>query len=325
MECGPCLNKTRWDEFVRGSPQGNIFCESRFLDGLGDEYELVVIEEGGKIALGAVLMLRSGLVLKAPYPLTMYQGMLCCAESRQMPYHKRCSWLLERVEVITSAMVSRYGYISLCLSHHFEDIRGFQWFHYHEPHLGRFIVDVGYTGILRLDSIADFSAFLSSIRTVRRQEYRRGPELGLSVELSTDVELLNRLHAATFARQGITRSAHEEELLRGISSAALNAGFGELLVCRDKEGRPVSATLFLHDQRYAYYYIGASDPEFRKTGAGVFLVIENIRRALEKGLTAVDFLGINSPNRGDFKTSFNARPVPYYILDYAPGDRRGPD
>jgi hypothetical protein len=217
MECGLCLDKSKWDEFVRGSPQGHIFCETRFLDALGDQYQLVVLEEAGRISLGVVLMLRNGLVLSAPYPLTMYQGVLCCAESQQMPYHRRCAWLLQRVECITSAMVNRYDHFSLCLSHHFEDVRGFQWFHYHERDLGIFSIEIGYTGILRLDSMAGFGTFISGVRTVRRQEYRKGQELGLSIEGSEDVELLNRLHAATFARQGIARSALEEELVRRIA------------------------------------------------------------------------------------------------------------
>jgi lipid II:glycine glycyltransferase (peptidoglycan interpeptide bridge formation enzyme) len=154
---------------------------------------------------------------------------------------------------------------------------------------------------------------------VRRQEYRRGLELGLTVEPSTDIELLNRLHAATFMRQGITRDPAEEQLFVKIATAAVRQGYGELLVCRLDSGAPASATLFLHDDRYAYYYVGANDPEYRKSGAGTFLLAENIRRALARGALAVDFVGINSPSRGDFKTSFNACPVPYYTVDYTRG------
>jgi hypothetical protein len=319
MEFGSCTDKQKWDAFVRASPQGHIFCQSRFLDALADDYELVAVEEGGRITIGAVVMLRSGVALQVPYPLTMYQGVLCCAESEQMPYHRRCAWLLERIEFLLSAMASRRNRISLCLSYHFEDIRGFQWFNYHTPDRGTFAVNVSYTGLLRLSTIPDFDSFLAQVRTVRRQEYRRGLEQELTIEPSVDVQLLNMLHAATFMRQGITRSPEDERLLLRISTAAVQAGFGELLVCRVKGGQPISATLFLYDDRCAYYYIGANDPEYRKTGAGTVLVTENIRRAFDRRLAAVDFVGINSPGRGDFKTSFNARPVPYYILDYTRG------
>jgi hypothetical protein len=70
--------------------------------------------------------------------------------------------------------------------------------------------------------------------------------------------------------------------------------------------------------------VAANHPEFRKTGCGTYLMIENIRRWQRKGLAAVDFVGINSPNRGDFKTSFNAVPVPYFLATWEKPKRSQP-
>ena len=58
--------------------------------------------------------------------------------------------------------------------------------------------------------------------------------------------------------------------------------------------------------------IGANDPEYRKYGTGTFIMFEQIRKCLESGLSQVDFIGINSPNRGDYKTSFGGIPVQYF-------------
>jgi hypothetical protein len=130
------------------------------------------------------------------------------------------------------------------------------------------------------------------------------------------VDTLDRLHALTFERQGIVRSPHEVELLRSVANAAICCGFGELLFCQDNRGTVVSASLFLYDHRCAYYLVGANDPAHRQSGAATYLMLENIRRSLMKNLAAVDFTGINSPNRGDFKTSFNALPVPYFDVTW---------
>ena len=62
----------------------------------------------------------------------------------------------------------------------------------------------------------------------------------------------------------------------------------------------------------SYYLIGANDPNYRKDGAGGFVVLEQIRYCIEQGLSYEDFMGINSPLRGDFKTSLNADPVSYF-------------
>ena len=74
--------------------------------------------------------------------------------------------------------------------------------------------------------------------------------------------------------------------------------------------------MFLNDHRGAYYLIGANDPEYRHSGSGSYLMLESLRRSQERGLATVDFVGINSPNRGDFKTSFNAVPVPYFVATW---------
>src|SRR5262249_31007636 len=159
--------------------------------------------------------------------------------------------------------------------------------------------------------------YLDSIRTLRRREYRRCQANGFTIEPSNDLEMLIRLHRLTFARQGIDSDEQEARLLRSVARAALEQGFGELLTCRTPKGDVASATLFLYDQHCGYYLVGANDPEYRNSGSGSYLMLENIRRCQAKGMAAVDFIGINSPNRGDFKTSFNAMPVPYFTLAWS--------
>ena len=124
--------------------------------------------------------------------------------------------------------------------------------------------------------------------------------------------MLDFLHEKTFERQGMKRSKSEVFLATELAKGSLAKGFGRLLICRNINGAPTSASLFLFDDKTGYYLIGANDPEYRKYGAGTFVIFEQIRKCLEDGLSQVDFIGINSPNRGDFKTSFGAIPVKYF-------------
>jgi len=71
----------------------------------------------------------------------------------------------------------------------------------------------------------------------------------------------------------------------------------------------------LYDDRTAYYLFGANDPMYRHTSAGAFLLMHMIKDAFEKGIQEIDFVGVNSPNRGDFKISFNAEVKPYFVTD----------
>ncbi|MDD5286511.1 MAG: GNAT family N-acetyltransferase, partial [Desulfuromonadaceae bacterium] len=184
-----------------------------------------------------------------------------------------------------------------------------------------FRLDLRYTGILELGGVTAPDELLGQIRSVRRQEHRKCKGDGFTVESSSDIDIFDQLHLKTFERQGIERSELEGRLIRSITGATLESGMGELLFCRAPDREVASATLFLYDDRYGYYLFAANDPEYRKTGCGSFIMVENILRCFERRLIGVDFVGINSPQRGDFKTSFNARPVPYFITSWSKPDK----
>jgi len=316
-----CTDKEKWDRFVVTSPQGSVFCTTPFLDALDDEYDLLFVEDNGSPQIGAVVVKHDGKPVRAPYQFNMYHGILFGISKINKPYHSRIRWGLEVTDYLLSAMEKHYDRISFCLHYTVEDIRSIQWFHYHESQKGLFNVELYYTGILDLQTINNFDEYLLAIRKVQRYEYRKALSEGLTIEVSDEIEILNQLHKRTFERQGIIRSPEEERLLLSISQAAISKGFGQLLVCRNKSGLVIAATLFLYDTNCGYYLFGASDPVFRNNFGGTYLLLENIRKCKEQGLSMVDFVGINSPNRGDFKTSFNAKPVPYFVTTWEKGMR----
>jgi hypothetical protein len=311
-----CTDKGRWDHFAAESPQGSVFCFTPLLDALGEDYRLMLVEARGEMLAGVALVLRDGQPYPGQYPLTMYQGVLLSAGLCRQPPHSRIRQTLELLDFLLTELEKRFDRVCLCLHYRFEDLRGFSWFHYHEPQRGQFRLELHYSGILDLQEAADFDNYLHSIRNLRLREYRRAQTRGFTIAPSDDLDTLDRLHALTFDRQGIARPQHEVRLLRSVAQAAVGRGFGELLFCRDERGAVISATLFLYDKRCGYYLVGANDPEHRSSGSGTYLMLENIRRSRLKGLETVDFVGINSPNRGDFKTSFNAIPVPYFVVTW---------
>ena len=86
------------------------------------------------------------------------------------------------------------------------------------------------------------------------------------------------------------------------------------------DDRTASMAFFVSDSRCSYYLFGANDPSMRETNASSKLLLNNIDLSARKGLHIFDFVGVNSPQRGDFKLSFNAELVPYqevHLLPYA--------
>jgi hypothetical protein len=313
LELTECKEDAAWDAFVQASPQGNVFCQSAFLAALGVNARRYLVTENSNARLAAVVLERDGAALQAPYPFTMYQGVLLAADLAALPAHKSVPAALELNDFLLAELAARWNSISFCLHPTFPDLRSFLWLNYHEPDKGLFRVDLRYTGSLDLQSSIPPS---QQMRSVRRQEHRRATEAGLRCESSDDLQTLDRLHELTFQRQGIERPATEVQLLRDISAAALKYGFGKCFVARLADGQVASASLFLHDARTAYYLVGANDPAHRKSGSGVFLLAETIEHYRQAGQQSVDFVGVNSPNRGDFKTSFGARPVPYFEVTW---------
>jgi Acetyltransferase (GNAT) domain len=310
-----CSDDAIWDDVVADSPQGSAFVRSWYLRALNVDGDLRVdrwLLRGGRgVQAAAVVLCKGGEPVDAPYPFSPYQSLLLTSEVANAPAHRAGREIAEVLGRLAVGLSARYRRLSFCLHPSVRDVRGLQWFHYGQADAFRF--DVRYTGLIDLSAFADFDAYLGTIRPTRRNEYRRALGRGLCAESSRDVDLLDHLHAKTFARQGIARPAHEAALLRAISTAALDADAGELLFCRAPSGEVVSAVLFIHDDRTGIYLFGANAPEHRNLDGGALLLLEAVRRGQGRGLTGVDLCGVNSPQRGDFKTSLGGVVTPYFL------------
>lgn len=304
-------NKQVWDAFVSTSPQRGIFVYTKFLDSLNADYDLVACYEKGQIVAGAVLIFSdAGEPIDRPYPFTQCQGVLL-ADNASQSAHSQITHEFKIVEYFIRQLTEHYKKCCFCHSWRLNDLRPFLWHNYHEPEKGQFKVDLRYTGILDLMKYDNFDAYLSSVRSCRRQEFKKASQI-LKLEFSDDEGILDSLHAMTFERQGIDRSDQDSVLVRSICKHAITGSYGKMSVAL-LDDVPVSAVLFLYDDRTAYYLFGVNDPSHRNTGAGSFLLLHMIKDAFEKGMEEIDFVGVNSPSRGDYKVSLNAELKKYFI------------
>lgn len=307
-----CSDFALWDNFVESSPQGTIFSKSRFVECLGEKSSNYLVFKGQEI-VGGVTVLEddAGEPLSAPYPLTPYQGILFKSFDKQN--HKKISEEFKITEFIIAKLMEAYGRISLSHSPYLRDIRAFQWFNYHARDRGLFNISVHYTALLDLN-FNTLDEYLMRIRTARRQEYNKKAEY--KIYETEDWEVLDQLHELTFNRQDQKRSEIEVRLARSIAQNAVKNKFGRISICEINE-KPASACLFLYDRKRGYYMIGANNPETRLTGCSTKLLVENIIHAKEEQkLGQIDFVGCNSPNRGDYKLSFNGRLLPHYRTNF---------
>lgn len=304
-----------WDDFVEYSPQGTVFAKTGFLNSLGVNFQIITVYFKQKIVVGTVILFsEDGKTLPAPFPFTPYQGLLL-ANNYTKPDHKRNSeefliltWFIEQ-------LIDKFERISLAHSWKLQDIRPLQWYNYHTPEKGKFEVQLRYTGILNLIKFENFDLYLSCIRAVRRQEMRKAINNNLSIKVSDNIEILDKLQREVWARQGIENIEKESYLLKAIAQKSLEKGFGMLKVCY-LDATPVSAILFLFDQKRGYYMFAGNNPEYRESGGSTFLLLDLIEECFKRKLQEVDFVGVNSPNRGDYKLSFNPEIKPYFVTHF---------
>ncbi|HNW25908.1 MAG TPA: GNAT family N-acetyltransferase [Candidatus Gastranaerophilaceae bacterium] len=305
-------NKEIWDNFVSQSPQGCIFLYSKFLDSLNKKYEIITcIDDGGEVLAGCVILFdENKRPIKNIHAFTQYQGLIL-KDFSVLSNHKRISKEFKIIEFFIEELTKKYPSLCFCQHYNFDDMRAFQWYNYHEREKGTFKIDLRYSGVLDLTKFKSFDDYLMSVRPVRRQEFNKVKDI--EFRWIKDEKILDGIHKKTFERQNIERSEEESALLKSITKNAIDFGYGKLCAAYF-ENKPISSILFIYDNTTAYYLFGANDPEYRNLFGGNFLMLNMIRDAFENDIEKIDFVGVNSPNRGDYKLSYNGELKPYFIL-----------
>jgi len=308
---------SEWDALVNTSPQGSIFLNSSYLRSLGVPFNRFLVRRPHGEVLGGFAVMedeKMHAMHDAPFPFAPYQGIMFSSIVVSQPTHKRVVTEFRLTEFIIHGLIERYGDFKMALSPSFNDLRPFLWHNFHKPEAPHFIIRNRYTAILDLSGW-EKENYLRSIRAVRRQEFKKS-----SAEIieSTDIEQFISLYTKTFGRQGIAVSDVKLALIRRISNSALSNGYGRLSMASTEHG-VASMALFVYDNRCAYYLFGANDPELRYTWGSIKLMVDNIGAMAKRGLTQLDFIGVNSPNRGDFKLSFNPELTPYHEVTLESG------
>jgi lipid II:glycine glycyltransferase (peptidoglycan interpeptide bridge formation enzyme) len=302
-----------WNDLVESSKQGCIFNAIWFLDSLGVPYRLFkVSDDSGSLLAGFCVLedLVQEKMRNAPHPFTPYQGILFHSRLTSLNNNKRITEEFKITENIIEKMVGRYKNFNMCMSPNFLDIRPFLWHNYSDAEAPKFTITNRYTAILAL---RDFSInqYLSVIRASRRQEYKKNISRPL---MNCSIDDFLSIYQETFSRQGILLDSDTLGLVRRICVSALqnNAGYLNKIMVN---GEIASASLFLYDRTRAYYLFGANNPKYRSSGASTALMIANIQKAVQLECEELDFVGVNSPNRGDYKLSFNGLLKSYFQVN----------
>ena len=293
-----------YDELVERSPQGSVFAMSWWLEAVAPGRWRTHLVEGDGAAVAAwPTVLRPGRWgdVHLGAPLTPYLGPILTAGEG---VHRR-SREIEQVELLVERL-GRFAHV---------EARCNPAFDYWTPlHWHGFSQTTRYTWRLAL---ADTEAVFAGARENVRREIRKARKAGLQVaEGSLDDYL--RLHEQSAGRQGRVEEARANRpLIERIEAAAAERGARTILVARDEAGRVHSGAYFVHDHRWTYYLLGASDTELRTSGAASLVMWEAIERTAVRG-AAFDFEGSMLRPVERFMRAWGGVPVPLSFVQRTP-------
>lgn len=307
-----------WDALLEKSSQGNIFLYSKLLTVIFDECHFYILESEGVIHAGAAVVIENGEVVLAPHPYCPYVSAVIYNDNENDATHSSVPYELDIAGALINELSKRYNRISFGMHYSYSDIRAFQWFNYDKERDQRFDIDVRYTGILDLEKIVDWGEYIKGIRKNRHRDLKSSIKKGYVLDTGNYIEELIDIDIDNFTRQNIIKERYDIIRVENIAKSAIENNFGEILVAKDTIGKVVSAGLFLYYKNTCYYLAGATVLQHRNDGCGTLVMLEAINRARQRGNKLFDFVGVNSPARGDFKISFNASVVPYYLVTWVP-------
>lgn len=306
---------SKWDSLVYSSLESNPFLMSSFLRSIDQADSRIAFIANGEPIIGTCLFAPSELETDLSQAFCLYQGAF-------FPFLKQSNYSednerLRRLKMFIESIDALGEPRRFSFHPQIQDLRGIAWFYY-ETEVTKLVPDIisRYTGTIEIERFASFENYLTTIRRERLREYRKSLETQQTAVLeSDDIENFLKIYVTTFARQGTTVTLNKLDRVNQIISRGLQDRSGRLSMLYSAIGEAISGTYILSDKNLDVYLFGANDTSFRGSYGPTRLLLDSIQETFRKQKSKFDFCGMNSPNRGEFKSSFNARVQPYFELN----------
>jgi len=252
-----------YEELVTQSPQGSIFAHRWWLEAVAPGmYEILEVNEGDGIqaAWPIVYHKSDGAKHVCMPPLTQKLGILF-APSDITPVEMQ-----SKNQQLAAELIEQLGDIASFhqnFHENFTDWLPFYWQGYAQS--------ARYTYVL--EDISDLTSVWNGMRPNHRRDIRKAAKSGIRIIDTLDTARFLELNRKTFARQGREPLASDELILRLDTACCANAG-RKIFAGVDSQGRIHAAVYIAWANDTAYYLMGGSEPNLRKSGAQLLALWE---------------------------------------------------
>ena len=84
----------------------------------------------------------------------------------------------------------------------------------------------------------------------------------------------------------------------------------------NSDNNTIGFDFFINFKKVSYYMYGINKPKFKKFSKPGFYWSQYRQNLIQLDIRKVDTCGVNSPNRGRFKTSLGSSVIPYWYFAY---------
>ena len=298
-----------WNKLFESGSSKSIYFHNDFISSTNCNYQYYLIHKNQELLAGFVGYTNSEDTRFIENSLAIYSGFYFSDRSNKKINKKR----IERINVIQSLLEiidKEYEEIVFSLSPDINDIRPFQWFNF-DNKKDIYDFEIRYTSFLDLSKSTE--SLLEDLSTIRKQNIKYAEKENIEIVRSKDFSSLIQNYKSNLLQQSELLNKDYFENLAFLLDKLLGKDLIKIYeLKRDK--KLVYSAVFSDVGSTTEYMYGAGNKDLQQSYDGTYLIWSALKDLKSLGKTSVNFEGVNSPNRGNFKLSFGGNLKPYYKI-----------
>jgi hypothetical protein len=293
----------QWDNFVDQSEQGSIFSKSWWLTvTTAGDFKICICEGDGEIFAGMPLPYYSTGNIRMPM-LTQSVGILF-VDKKDIKIQKKLTNQKEHTNLIYEFIKIYVKTFNLNFHYNYNFWSPFFWLGFKQTTKYTYVIDYK-------DFQADhfFSSFSKGHKWLLNKVEKSN---SLQIEELLDVDVFYQEAKKTYQRKGL-KISYSLPQLYSINNELTKHNAGKMFKIIDSLGNTHAVAYYLFDHNEVYYWLGASDEQYRNGGAHTYLIWHAIKYFSNK-TRRFNFGGSMMEEVDKNFRNFGATPMPYYAI-----------
>lgn len=292
-----------WDTFVDVSKQGSCFSKSWWLKiATNNDFKICIYEGEGEIFAGLILPYFSTAKITMPL-LTQSVGILFY-EKNGIKLQKSLTNQKEQTSEILNFVEKQIKSFDIRFQYNYDYWLPFYWRDFRETTMYTYIIDYK-----DFDEKSHFSTLSKGHKWIINKVTKKTP---LRVEELTDLSIYYTMAKKTYERQNIT-IGYSYDLLENFYKVLQEHNACKIFQVLDENNNIHAVNFIIYDKHEAYYWLGASDNEYRNIGGHTFLIWETIKYFQDK-TQKFNFGGSMMEDVEKNFRNFSGVPTPYFNI-----------